>query len=318
VPAQLRPEDPRRNLQRFALVGKIIDQSRLRVKPSPGTHFCITGNKSMSLFLLDEETIERITNELPKLDGSDMAVMKLAPDFISIRYPAESNIPIAAVCLQDTLHALLQVRLGLNECFRHKIWYQEKCSPPNEKLAVIFMRFYIDAIVSQLYAAGEHLANAIICLLDLAEGQLEKYRNNRVSQQSILGHYLANEEADNPITKAVLELAGSKEWRKTMDYRNNWVHEQPPTVSGLGSVYRRCRRWIRSEDGKSFKLGLGSGDDPEYSVDEILKFVQPAILQFVDLFDKVVSIYLDVIGKRGIILTEGGLQVKIIGKMTGT
>ena len=46
------------------------------------------------------------------------------------------------------------------------------------------MRFYIDGIVSQLYAAGEHLANAIICMLELKENQLEKYRNHR-SQPAI-------------------------------------------------------------------------------------------------------------------------------------
>ena len=140
--------------------------------------------------------------------------MKLSPDFISIKYPAESNVPVAGVCLQDTLNALLQVRIGLNVCFQHKIWYQEKYVPPNEELAVIFMRFYIDGIVSQLYAAGEHLANAIICMLELKENQLEKYRNHRVSQQSILGHYLANEQATNPITKVILALAKSREWGK--------------------------------------------------------------------------------------------------------
>ena len=266
----------------------------------------------MSRFLLDDETIERITKELPELESLGMATMKLSPDFISMKNPAESNVPVAAVYLQDTLNTLLQVRIGLNECLQHKIWYREKCTLPNEELAVIFMRFYIDGIVSQLYAAGEHLANAIICMLELTEDDLEKYRNHRVSQQSIIGHFLASERATEPITRAVLALAKSKEWEKSMSYRGNWVHEQPPTVSGLGPVYKRRRRWIQSEDGKSFKLGIGSGDDAEYSIDEVLKFVQPAVFQFVDLFDQVVGIYLDEISKRGIVLTDNGLEVKII------
>lgn len=266
----------------------------------------------MSRFLLDNETIERIAKELPDLENLGIPLMKLFPDFISIKYPAESNVPVAAICLQDTLNSLLQVRIGLNECFQHKIWYREKCTPPNEELAIIYMRFYIDGIVSQLYAAGEHLANAIICMLEITERELEKYRNQRVSQQSILGHYLASEQAANPITKAVLALAESREWKKSMSYRGNWVHEQPPTVSGLGPVYKRRRRWIQSEDGKSFKFGIGSGDDAEYSIDEVLKFVQPAIFRFVDLFNQVVGIYLDIISKRGIVLTEDSFQLKII------
>jgi len=113
----------------------------------------------MSGFVLDDETIKRVTAELPDLEALGMDVMKLAPDFISAKYSAESNAPVAAVCLQDTLNVLLQVRIGLNECYQHKIWYREKCNPPNEELAIIFMRFYIDGIASQLYAAGEHLAN---------------------------------------------------------------------------------------------------------------------------------------------------------------
>ena len=265
----------------------------------------------MSRFLLDDETIERITKELPDLESLGMAVMSLSPDFISIKFSAESNIPVAAVCFQDTLNALLQVRIGLNECIQHKIWFKEKCTPPNEELAVIFMRFYIDGIVSQLYAAAEHLANGIICMLELTDKQLEPYRNQRVSQQSVLGHFLAKEQSDKPITKVVLALATSNEWKKSMSYRGNWVHEQPPTVSGLGPVYKRRKRWIQSDDRRSFTLGLGGGDEAEYSIDEILEFAQPATIQFVDLFDKVVHTYLDMIAKKGIILTEKGLQVKI-------
>ena len=123
---------------------------------------------------------------------------------------------------------------------------------------------------------------------------------------------MANEQAADPITKVILALATSREWGKAMSYRSNLVHEQPPTVSGLGPVYKRRGRWIQSEDGKSFKLGIGSGDDPEYSIDEVLKFVQPAVFQFVNLFDQVVGIYLNVIGNKGIVLTDDGLQVKII------
>lgn len=266
----------------------------------------------MSRFLLDDETIKQLSKELPDIENLGMDVMKLAPDRISIKFSPDSYIPVAAVCLQDTLNALLQVRIGLNECLQHKIWYREKCDPPNEELVVLYMRFYLEGIVSQLYAAGEHLANAIIFMLNLSDEQLEEYKNNRVSQQSIVGHYLANEQSDHPITEDVILLASSKDWNRAMDYRNKLVHEQPPSIKGLGSIYKRHRRWVRSEDETSFKLGLGVGDDAEYSIDELLEFVQPAIFQFVDLFEKVVYFYLDLINKEGILLTEKGIRIKIL------
>jgi len=163
-------------------------------------------------------------------------------------------------------------------------------------------------------AGSGYLANAIICMLDLSDKQLQDYRKDRISQQSIVGHYLAREQANDPMTKAVLSLARSKEWGKTMAYRGNWVHDQPPTVSGLGPIYQRHRRWVRSEDATTItmKLGLGIEDDPEYSIDELLGFVQPAVFQFVDLFSEIVNIYLNLISKKGIFITEEGLQVKIL------
>jgi hypothetical protein len=266
----------------------------------------------MSRFLLDDETIRKITDELPRLEDVGTTVMMLAPDLISVNYLPDSNVPVAAVCLQDTLDALLQVRIGLNECIQHKIWFREKCDPPNTEHAIIYMRFFVDAVVSQLYAAGEHLANAIICMLEITEGQLESYRNGRVSQQSILGHYLVNEQADHPITKAVLVLAKSPEWEKTLAYRNRWVHEQPPTVSGIGTIYRRRRRWVQSKSLKwAMILGIGTEDKAEYSIDEVLNFVLPATFQFVELLENIVDYYLDSLGKKGITLSKKGINIDI-------
>ncbi|HEX9839452.1 MAG TPA: hypothetical protein VGA72_08905, partial [Anaerolineales bacterium] len=261
--------------------------------------------------------IRQISAELPALDQSGIIVMNMVPDYISMKFPPTSNIPVAAICLRDTLNALIQVRIGLNECLKHKVWYREKCDPPDEHHVVLYTRFYVDAIVAQLYAAGEHLASAIICMLELTEDQLENYRENRVSQQSIVGHYLANEQAGASITMAVSALATSKEWKKTMAYRGRWTHEQPPTVSGLVPVYTRRRRWEKSEDGTSFALGLGHGDDAEFSIDDILEFVQPAVFQFVELFEIVVPIYRDVIGKKGIVVTDTGIEVNDILDLKG-
>jgi len=266
----------------------------------------------MSRFLLDDETIKRISEELPDFDEMAMTVMKLAPDLISAKYDPHSNVPVAAVCLRDALNVLLQIRIGLNECLQHKIWYREKSEPPSEQLAVIFMRFYIDGMVSRLYAAGEHLANAIISMLEISEEQLSKYRKNRVSQQSIIGHYLINEKRDHIITKAVHTLISTDAWNKTIQYRNDVVHEQPPTVSGLGTVYSRKRRWVKSESEETVKLSLGGGDEPDYSIDEVLDFVKPSIFEFISLFEVVVDFYVDLIGKRSIDITDRGISMNLL------
>ena len=265
----------------------------------------------MTGFILDEETIASIVKELPNLDRLAM-VLALNPDAISMKFSPESNVPVAAVCLQDTFMAVQYVRIGLNECLQHKVWYRKKCSPPNEELAVIFMRFYLDGIISQLYAAGEHLANAIILMLELNESDLRGFRRHKTSQQSIVGSYLRKERPQEPITRAVLMLARSREWQQCINYRGDWAHNQAPTVKGLGAVYERRRRWIQSEQEGRYILGIGSGDEAKYSIDEVLTFVSAAISQFLQLLEKTVDVYQEILDKKGIMLGEDGLHVKII------
>lgn len=152
----------------------------------------------MSGFILDDDTVKKIYGDLPDFEGLAQTVFKFSPDFISIRYPVNSNIPVAAVCLQDMVNTLLSARIAIYEYHAHRIWYREKSNLPNNDLATVMMRYYIDDAVARLYASGEHLANAIICMLDIDDSQLEPYRKNRTSQQLIVGHYLAKEIPKNP------------------------------------------------------------------------------------------------------------------------
>jgi hypothetical protein len=97
-----------------------------------------------------------------------------------------------------------------------------------------------------------------------------------------------------------------------MGYRNRWVHDQPPTIEGLGNVYERRNRWVTSEDGTTSKLGLGSGDDAEYSIDEIYNFVEPAVFHFVELFKEIFQYYIDLISEQGISISDKGISSKIV------
>ncbi len=110
---------------------------------------------------------------------------------------------------------------------------------------------------------------------------------------------LVKQQTHHPITAAITKLANSKEWRATIEYRNRWVHEQPPTVKGLGIVYKRSRKWKSSPTSKGHILGLGGGDTPEYSVDEMIGFVQSATFQFSDSLTSVIKFYVGLLESRG-------------------
>jgi hypothetical protein len=79
-------------------------------------------------------------------------------------------------------------------------------------------------------------------------------------------------------------------------------------------VFKRESRWKRSETGKSYILGLGSGDEPEYSIDDLLGFIQPALFQFTDKLTIVVEFFIKELEKNGIIIGLSGLETSFKGK----
>jgi hypothetical protein len=257
--------------------------------------------------LLGQEILADIAKELPELKQLNLLVLTLAPDFISLNFPPESSIPEAAVCLRDATEVLLDANYALGEIFAHKVWYLEKRDVPSPGAAAHFGRFYADDTALRLYAASEHLANAIVCMLEIQDQELKPYKQRRVSQQSIVGHFLIKEKPHHPITQAVLKLIGSKEWNETRKYRDVWVHEQPPLVKGRGIVYERRKRWVVTDKGKH--LSFGGGDKPQYSADDLTKFIQPATFLFAEILTAVVRFYIDLLQSHGINLDEDEFQL---------
>ena len=126
-------------------------------------------------------------------------------------FPPGSKIPIAAVCLQDVTSTLQEVKHALFEALAYILWYRERKNPPNEHLAIFFGRFYADDATLRLYAAGEHLAEAIVCMLEIDKESLRKYRktgrpDDQGSQQSAVGKVLKAEMSSHPITGAIFGI----------------------------------------------------------------------------------------------------------------
>jgi hypothetical protein len=213
-----------------------------------------------------------------------------------------SAVPVAAVCLNDTRTSVEEACYGFEEALAHLIWYREKSpTKPNEPAAVFYARFYATATASALYAAGEHIADAVLDMLEIDRCKLV---SDEKSLQSKVVQYLQQELPAHDISSAVRALGSSEHWRKTMTFRHRWVHSQPATVAGLGIVHTRSKKWetFTGEDG-SFRhvLRVGGGDTPEYTIDEIIRFVGPAMTEFVRLFETVVSVYECLLSNAGII-----------------
>jgi hypothetical protein len=217
-------------------------------------------------------------------------------------FPPGSTIPIAAVCLQDATSALMEARYALFESSAHIVWYRKKSEPPHEKFAVFFGKFYADDAALRMYAAGEHLGNAIGNMLeiekevsDFKRSDLAKSRNV-VSRQALVGTYLIENYPDHEITKAVSRLKESIDWKKTRKYRDDWVHGKPPIISGMGIEYERRNRLIVSAG--SIGVSVGGGDEARYSVEDLVGFMKPALFLLAETATDIVNYYVDFLNKN--------------------
>lgn len=177
----------------------------------------------------------------------------------------------------------------------------EREKPPKEALAIFYGRFYVDDAALRLYAAGEHLAEAIICMLEINSSVLTKYRKVRIggdhgSKQSVVGKFLFAEMSGHPITEAISDLVQSKEWLPTIQYRDVWVHSKPPIVDGTGISYERRNRLQVSAT--HIGISFGGGDPPLYTVDKLVELVRPAAVHFSHTVSVVLQFYAELIKEK--------------------
>jgi len=137
---------------------------------------------------------------------------------------------------------------------------------------------------------------------------MKQYRTRNTSQQVAIGRYLKKEMANHPLSISIQRLADSEDWRATIDYRNRWVHDKPPTIRGLGIIYQRRIRWTR--EGKQKKLFIGGGDEPEFIIQDVLNFIRTAFSLFYETLSEVADFYFRVL--EASTLTLGQLCRKVL------
>jgi hypothetical protein len=242
---------------------------------------------------IDEETYAQADQKLP--DTSQLKkILNITPDIISINIDPNSPLPIAAACFQDMRITLLETRYALLESLAHKVWFLEKKKPPDELTAIFFSRFYADDAALRLYSAAEHLAKAVVYIFNIDDNQIKE--NKSGSRFGKVRKLLRKADPEHPISKAIDAVYTSKAWKKTIRYRDDWVHQQPPLIKGLVLVYERKIRWERSENGKTLTLG-GGGDEARYSIDDVLGFLCPALSIFIEKAMIIVEFYISELNK---------------------
>ena len=235
----------------------------------------------MTRGILPDDELKRIDAKLPNVIRLRQKALQMHPDFICMGFGTGSDIPVAAICFQDATDVLCSARIALCECYAHGIYYRQYKDPPKEGVAIVMEQFFLDDLAVRLYAVAEHLASAIIFMLELTDKDLKPFKAKLISKQSIVGHYLKRHRPDHQITSALVKLSLSKDWQLSMDYRGRWVHNQPPTVKRLGIVYRRHSRWVRNGNTGNMVVHVGVGDKPEYSIAQVRDFLEQGLVELI-------------------------------------
>lgn len=251
----------------------------------------------------DDSTNQVFGHAIPDLERIWGLGFPLTPTGASIPFldDPESEIPMAAQCLDDALEMLCEARYALLQAFTQVAHYRQKKPKPNDGAAEFFGKFYAADVSLRLYAAAQHLEQGIVAMLGLDKKTLKRSRKkDRNSLWSAVADYLRSEIPSHPVSVAVAKLYSSKEWGKTIGYRNDWVHSQPPLVGGIGLVFKRGKkRWRKHEqDGQTaYILTGGGGDQPELSLDDLLEFVRAASCKFTDAMVIVCGWYVNLVGQ---------------------
>ncbi|RLC69640.1 MAG: hypothetical protein DRI81_20190 [Chloroflexi bacterium] len=252
---------------------------------------------------LTDEQKSSISARLPDLDELIKVRVYLDAEWDSMRFGHEPIIPVAGVCLRDAISMLSMSRFAAYEACAHQIWYREHTTRDNAELYALWLgRFFADDAALRLYVVGEHLANSIRIVLRIADDDLKPYKKKYTSLQTVIGNYLGTELPEHEITKVVERLKSTPEWKWIRDYRDEWVHEQPPLMAGFGKQFNRKPKW-RSVKGASIPqrvLSITSkGDPPKYTVDELLDNVLGALFAVTKTTTALLEYYIQLVRSEG-------------------
>lgn len=246
---------------------------------------------------LSASTLEEIERQLPTLEAIADRVHTMLPDTLSTGYykNPDSTIPIAGVSFIDCYHTLAATRYALSQYLVQGAYHREV--EANEGAAVWLERYYLDDTALRLYSAAEHLADGITKMFEISR------LDGPVSAWAKLKKYLVREHPTDSVTQQMIAVSATDEWKFAIEYRGKWVHNQPPTVKGLGMVYRRRQRWNVSPDGMK-SLVLSGGDEPEFTTQQIGTAFLRAWQDFVPMFHVVLDRYDGILEAHGLTFSE--------------
>lgn len=237
--------------------------------------------------LISQEVWNEIDNKLPSLDTKRIGIATRPNlDINIIDLLNITTVGSGLVACNDAMQRWTQARLALREAYACEYWYSSEGTEPNELIQVLSTRFYLDYIPLLLYSSVEDIADCIQNVWDITPLKDISGKSSRAIQ---IGKSLMRDDPQGQLAKAVSPFSDNDYWKFTTYYRNQWVHEQPPLITGLGIQIRRDEA-SPPKDNPTNSMYFGGGSQPQYSISELFEKNLGALLLTKTLIDTITEL----------------------------
>lgn len=205
------------------------------------------------------------------------ALLLIDPQLVAICDPESERLQLSLVCLRDAAETACMMKFSLWEAFAHLRWFREEVpEAPAEADAVFWARYFADNAALRLYPAAEDIAQFVVVFLGIGGISLDS--SKKTSKAAKVGKYLRREMPNDRVTHVICKLTEDRDYKETIEYRNVWVHEQPPRLRGAGIVWERKSR--HEKIGDCVRVRLSLGDEPSLDIDCLLNTVSGGVRAF--------------------------------------
>lgn len=173
-----------------------------------------------NIWNFSEEKLQEVWMDVPNIDSLRSRILNIHPDTIATLVDPKTSVPEAAICLHDVGNDLTEIIHALKNVYGYLEYYGSKGPNPNRHVAVFFAKFYADDAALRYYAAREHLAEAIVFMLDIDEADLKPFVHQYEGKGPAVGKFLRKEFPAHPITESVQALASSPDYDKAQNSVN--------------------------------------------------------------------------------------------------
>jgi hypothetical protein len=240
-------------------------------------------------WLLDKDEYETIYKSFVPIytEALSEIISSFNPEPITQQLGPKNKIAVGVICVNDAYDFLKEAWWLLHEAF----CYFQHINRIKKNELFFIPRIYADDTCLRLYSSSEHLASAIVNILEI-----DLLRSEGIKSLACrVGNYFLQELPQHELSSSIKKLVTTKEWQDIIRWRNDWVHNKRviPTES---PEYKRHNLW-KQTNASTFELFVGPKRQTESDQDfeNILKTTRTALNVYVACFSEMAAFLKDYI-----------------------